>query len=305
MSSVPGGPAAVTGGTGYTGRRLLRRLADAGVPTRVLVRPASDRSLLPEGVIPVEGELDAPSTVAPALAGARIVYHLAHVRFTASVVAALPAGVERLVVVSSLRALSRVPCPSVDAVLQGEAALADCPAPWTILRPSMIFGPGDDRNLSRLAATLRRWPCIPVAGARCLHQPVFVEDVIDAILACPGRAAAAGRTYAIAGPEALTYADLIAAVGAAVGRRPRRVPVPAAAVAALLAIAEKCRVSLPISASQVRRLLEDKAYDIGPARRDLGFAPLALPAALARIHGAGTDAAGIDAAGPRDAGAVA
>lgn len=279
-------PILVTGGTGYTGRLLLRRLAAGGTDrVRLLARAGSDLAGLPEGLDIVRGDLAEPATLAPALRGARVVLHLAHVRHTAAL-ADLPEGVEHVVVVSSLRALSRVPSPSVDEVLAGERAAASLCAPWTILRPSMIFGPGDDRNLGRLAAGLRRRPWLPVVGPGCLHQPVYVEDVIDAILACPANPRAAGRTYAIAGAEALPYRDLVARVGAAVGVAPHLIPLPAGPIAGVLCGLEWLGLRPPVASEQVRRMLEDKAYDIEPARRDLGYRPLTVAEALRRIHGA-------------------
>ena len=253
---------------------------------RLLLRPASDRAGLPAQAACVVGDLHDGSGLAESLSGVRTVYHVAHVRFTAAVVTALPPSVERLVIVSSLRALSGVPSGSVDEVLAGEAAVADLGVPWTILRPSMIFGPGDDRNISRLASRLQRLRWLPTVGPACRHQPVFVDDVVDAILAAAERPAAIGQTYAIAGPEPLPYAALVAAVGAAVGVRPRQVALPGAVVAAAMAGLERLGYRGSITAEQVRRMQEDKSYDIGPARRDLGFAPLAFEAALRRIHGA-------------------
>lgn len=283
------GPFLVTGGTGYVGPFLLRRLLDSQArPVRVLARPASDRSRLPAGVEVVTGDLGDPASLSAAARGARVVLHLAHAGCTGALLAALDRSAQRLVVVSSLRVLSRVPSASVARVAAGEAAAAAGAVPWTVLRASMVFGPGDDRNISRLARRLRQWRWVPAIGAGCLHQPVFVEDLVQAVLSCLHHPATVGRGYAIAGPSPLTYRDLVAAVGAAVGVPGRLVPLPAGPAAAILSAFEGLGLQLPIAAEQVRRMLEDKVYDIEPARRDLGYAPLSFPAALARIYGSGS-----------------
>ncbi|MEE2833512.1 MAG: NAD(P)H-binding protein [Candidatus Latescibacterota bacterium] len=280
-------PVLVTGGTGYTGRRLLHRLVGTGCRVWALVRSTSDIASLPASVEVIRGDLEDAGSLGAALDGVRLVYHLAHVRFTANLLQRVSADVEHVVIVSSLRALSRVPSATVGQVLEGESAAANSRVPWTILRPSMIFGDGDDRNISRLADRVRRRRWIPSVGSACRHQPVFVEDVLDAILACPGATAARGQTYAIAGAEPLTWAELTAIVGRYVGERPRSLPLPAAAAAWILSIIEATGLALPIRSEQVLRMLEDKVYDIEPARRDLGFTPLTFSVAMKTIYGVG------------------
>jgi len=279
-------PVLVTGGTGYTGRRLLHRLVGTGCRVRALVRSTSDIASLPASVEVIRGDLEDAGSLGAALDGVRLVYHLAHVRFTANLLQRVSADVEHVVIVSSLRALSRVPSATVGQVLEGESAAANSRVPWTILRPSMIFGDGDDRNISRLADRVRRRRWIPSVGSACRHQPVFVEDVLDAILAARATAAR-GQTYAIAGAEPLTWAELTAIVGRYVGERPRSLPLPAAAAARILSIIEATGLVLPIRSEQVLRMLEDKVYDIEPARRDLGFTPLTFSVAMKTIYGVG------------------
>src|SRR6202040_745311 len=80
--------------------------------------------------------------------------------------------------------------------------------------------------------------------------------------------------YTVAGPEALTYNQLVDAVAAAVGRKVVKVHLPVRPVVAGLALLESLGLRLPIRSEQVRRLEEDKAFDIGDAVRDLGYSPL-------------------------------
>ncbi len=278
-------PVLVTGATGYTGQRLVRRLVDAGTAVRAVVRATSDVSVLPESVQLIQADLDDPASMQAVGNGVHRVLHLAHVRHTANLLAALSEDVEHIVIVSSLRAQSRVPSPSVQQVLMGEAAAAVGRTPWTILRPSMIFGDGDDRNISRLVHRIRAGGWLPAIGRHSLHQPVFVQDVVDAIIACPVAGPTVGRTYAIAGAAPLSWQDLAAEVGRVVGRRPRWLPVPGRLAVGLLSTAERVGVRLPVQAEQVQRLLEDKTYDIGPASRDMGYQPLGFSTGLARTYG--------------------
>ena len=275
----------VTGGTGYTGGFVARRLArEHKANIRFLVRPSSDVSRLPPGAEVFAGDLSHAEEVSGAFAGVQRVVHLAHVRYTKTLASCVGSNVRHVVIVSSLRRFSKVPSASVDEVVQWEECALQSGMPCTILRPSMIFGPGNDRNISRLAAHLQRFRCVPVFGTgRYLQQPVYVEDVVDAIAASVWRDP--GNQYDLAGPRAMTYNELIDLVGAAVGVRPLKVHVPVFIVLAALRVAAGVGVELSLDREQVCRLQEDKDYSIAAARRDLGFAPLEFDAALARIYG--------------------
>jgi nucleoside-diphosphate-sugar epimerase len=105
-----------------------------------------------------------------------------------------------------------------------------------------------------------------------LQQPVHVDDVADAIVAALHTPAAVRKTYEVAGPNAITFRELIAHASAALGKPVRTFPVPLRPVVALATLAERTGRS-PLRAEQFERLGEDKAFDISAARADLGFAP--------------------------------
>lgn len=279
----------VTGATGYTGRFLLPRLAGWGQPLRCLVRPTSDQGLLAPWPVEIcTGDLEHPSSLNPALAGVRLVFHLAHIRYTPALLATAPAGLERVVLLSSQRRYSRVPSPSVAEVIAGEESALGSPLPWTLLRPTMIYGPGEDRNLSRLAAYLRRRRWVPVCGdGRALQQPLHVEDLVEALLAAARSPAALRRSYDLAGPEPLSYNALIDQVGAALGISARRIHLPLSLVLAGLWVARKAGLGPDLEPEQFLRLQEDKHCSIEAARAELGFAPRPLAAGLAQIYGGG------------------
>lgn len=263
----------ITGGSGYVGRRLVRRLTEQGRHLRLLLRPTSDLTWLRDIEPPpevVHGDLEDVPNFRDMTQGVRQIIHLAHIRYARAVVSMIDADTERVVFVSSLRALSKIPCTTLDQVLDGEQAASAVPGA-VILRPSMIYGPGDDRNISRLAGWLRRRRWLPVMGARHLHQPVYVDDVIDAIITANARTVEG--VFAIAGPDPISYAELIVAVSSVLGVRPHLVRIPSTLLIAFLRFWQHLPLPQPVDVAQVRRLLEDKAYDIGRARTLLDFAP--------------------------------
>lgn len=281
----------VTGATGYVGRRLVPHLMAGGWSVRCLVRPGRSTAFAPHPRLVLHrGDLEQPATLAGVDDGICAALHLAHVRYTGALLAALGPHVTRVVVVSSQRGNSRVPSPSVGQVREGERQARAAGERVVLLRPSMIYGPDDDRNLTRLAAFLRRCRWLPVYGdGQALQQPVHVDDVIAALLAALTRPAVAGRQYDLAGPQPMAYSELVEAVGRAVGVRPRLCHIPvnvALAAARWVPAAWGRRVGLV--AEQILRLQEDKTASIAAATADLDFVPMGLVEGLTQVHGSGS-----------------
>ena len=134
--------------------------------------------------------------------------------------AARAAGIDRAVFVSTTAVTTRLPARSRSVRLMAEEQIRESGLKWTILRPTMIYGAPGDRNLSRLLTLLPRVPVLPVpGGGRHLQQPVHVADVAGAVLSAVERPESAGTTYDVAGPEPLSFAELLRICGPG-GRQP-------------------------------------------------------------------------------------
>jgi nucleoside-diphosphate-sugar epimerase len=128
----------------------------------------------------------------------------------------------------------------------------------TILRPTLIYGAGEDANVSAAARFIQRYGFFPLAwNAQGLRQPVHADDLASGALVALERPQTIGRTYALPGGETLPYRAMIERIFEALGRRPRFLRIPGLAAVSDLA----------------RRMARDQAFDIGPAARDLGYAP--------------------------------
>ncbi|MGB1891367.1 MAG: NAD-dependent epimerase/dehydratase family protein [Candidatus Latescibacterota bacterium] len=280
----------VTGGMGYVGQFLLRELAQQKRSVRCVIRSSTTNEKLRQleqwGMEWVEGDLLNGGVRRRALEGVRTVVHLAHIRYGAALLADMPGEVERVVLMSSLWRFSRVQSAAVDEVVESEHAVEGSDKPWVLLRPSMIYGPGNDRNISRLRTHLRRWRWIPIFGSgHVVHQPVYVEDVVRATIAAVDQPDIEHRSYALAGGEELTYRDLLHALGDSIGVSPLIVPLPARSLAYIIGVLREWGVRLPVDSEQIMRLQEDKRYDIADARRDLGFNPSNFRKGLKRLAG--------------------
>ena len=114
---------------------------------------------------------------------------------------------------------------------------------------------------------------------------MYVEDVVDAILACLTCDDTVGKCYDLAGAAPLTYNELIDQVGRSVGVCPMKIHLPVGISLAALWGARCLGIPVPITGAQVRRSQEDKTADIDSARTQLGVRPLAFSDGLARIYG--------------------
>ena len=276
----------VTGGSGFLGGYVLREAARRGHETIGLTRSTASAAVVAgRGAQPVSGDLDAADQLGAIFAAARCdaLVNLASLGFghaPAIVAAAQQAGLRRAVFVSTTAVTTTLAAPSKRVRLAAEQRIRDSTLDWTILRPTMIYGAAGDRNLSRLLALLSRAPVLPVPGGGHLQQPVHVADVAGAVLAAAERAGAAGSCYDVAGPEPLTFAELLRISARAVASRTRFIPVPVMPLVAAARGYERLSRRPKIRAEQLLRLAEDKAFAIRDAERDLDYAPRPFAAGI-------------------------
>ncbi|HUN36311.1 MAG TPA: NAD-dependent epimerase/dehydratase family protein [Trebonia sp.] len=280
----------MTGGSGFLGRHVLAAAARRGHCCVALARsPAAADAVARCGAAPLAGDLDDGLSLSAAFASAdcEALVNLASLGFGHApgiVAAAVAARLDRAVFVSTTAVTTALPARSKAVRLAAEEHVRCSPLAWTILRPTMIYGAPGDRNLSRLLAALARAArlarparlpvVVPVPGGGTrLQQPVHVADLAEAVLAAAERPQSAGSCYDVAGPEPLAFGELLRLSSAAVGCRAHLLPVPLPAVIALTRGYERLARRPRIRAEQWQRLAEDKAFPIGAAVRDLGYAP--------------------------------
>lgn len=308
MRVSDGAVATVFGGSGFIGRYVVKRLAEAGFIVRVAVRdPEAALFLKPMGgvgqVVPMACDVTKPALVAAAVAGAEVVVSLVGILFESRTNsfaatqaeapgtiarAAAAAGVQRLVHVSALGADAASDSLYARSKAEGEqAVLAAFPAA-TILRPSLVFGP-EDGFFNRFAAMAGLSPVLPlVGGGQTRFQPVYVGDVADAVMAALARDEAMGRTYELGGPKTYTFRELMEFILATIGRRRPLVPLPWG-LAMLQGRLGEFLPTPPITRDQVRLLRRDSVVAAGaPGLAELGIAPHAIeaivPSYLARYR---------------------
>lgn len=270
----------VIGASGRSGQALCRALLTQATPFTPVIRNEARWANTGLPGTPVIADLQGSGLVA-ALRTAACVASCAHARHIPAILAAAPQA-SRFVFLGSTRKFTRWPDPHGDGVLAGEAAFMASGRPGVLLHPTMIYGAQGEDNVRRLAALLQRLPIVPLpGGGQALVQPIHQSEVTRSLLAALGIAWPGPQSLVIAGPAAMPYREFVRAIAAAAGlAAPRIVAVPPL----LLRLAAPLTrlPGLPrIGGAEIRRLLEDKAFDIAPMRDRLGVIPMPLAEGLA------------------------
>jgi NADH dehydrogenase len=234
----------VFGGSGFVGRHVVRALAKAGKRVRVAMRRphlgADLRVLGDVGQIQiVQANVRFPDSVDAALEGADGVVNLVGVlaehgkqNFSAlhaeapGVIAerAAKRGVKNFVQVSSIGAAAKGARYARTKFAGEQSARAALPE-TIVLRPSIMFGPGDT-FFNRFAEMARILPFLPIVGANTKFQPLFAGDMADAVVAALGNESARGRTFELGGPHAYTFRELMTFVVREIARPRPILPIP-------------------------------------------------------------------------------
>ena len=154
--------------------------------------------------------------------------------------------------------------------LWAESASVD----WLVLRPTMIYGLGRDKNVSEMMRLIRRLGFFPLLGqARGLRQPVHAEDVAFACLAALSATGIANRAYNLSGGETLSYQDMVGRLFSALGRRPGYIRIPLWFFSAAVAVMRRIPRYRDWTMQMAERMNTDLVFDHSEAVRDLNYAP--------------------------------
>jgi len=276
----------VTGATGFTGKRVLPLLKGRG-EIRVFARTHSDTALAQDlGYTICRGELRDLDSLAAAMDGCEGLINIASLGFGHAqgiVDTAQRMGISRAVFLSTTALFTQLPAPSKKVRGEAEAYVMGSALAWSILRPTMIYGDRDDRNMVRLLKLLKRIPIIPVPGSgQGLMQPIHVEDLAQAIVAAFFCEAAHGKAYNLSGASPLSFDAIIDEAAHALKVRRWKMHLPIGPIRMMVRFYEKLSKRPRIKDEQILRLLEDKAFDHSDARTDFGFQPRTFQTGIGR-----------------------
>lgn len=293
-------PVTVFGGSGFLGRQIVKHLAEAGYGVRVAIRHPDRATFLsefgPDGRIElvrtdvwneatvaraVEGSASVVNTVGHYVDKGGVTFDRVHGQGALHVARqAKQAGAERLIHISGVGADPRSPSPYVRARGVGETLVRDAFDGVTILRPSVIFGPGDS-FLNTLARMTQRSPIMPLFGTGSTRlQPVFVGNVAEACIRILADPSTRGRVYELGGPRIYAYKELVRLVRDRMAGRALMVPCPFL-VWETLAAAMATHPNPPLTRDQVILMKRDNVVDRQASTLDdLGIRPVSVEEAM-------------------------
>lgn len=277
----------LTGASGYVGSAVLERLLAHGHQVTALVhrRPPQARS----GVSFVQGDVTDAVSLTRAMTGCEAVVHLVgiieerprkgitferiHVEGTRNMLqAAKSNGIRRYVHMSAIAASPDGPAKYQRTKWAAEEAVRASGLDWTILRPTVVAGPGNE--VIRMLAGVLKWaPVFPIFGSGAYEmQPVPIETVAEAFARALELPQTIGRAYSVAGRDRVTYKQMVQAIASVLGRRPLLVHIPEGLIRAVVPVAQHLP-GFPITREQLVMLLDSKECDERPFLQDFGLEP--------------------------------
>lgn len=292
----------VFGGTGFLGRRVVRHLREHGFSVRIASRHP-DRGRMLFGVADpqlqsIEADVHNEQSVTGALISAygvvnaislyvehgKETFHSVHVEAAERVaVQARQHGVEWLIHVSGISADAASRSSYIRSRGEGELAVQTAFPDAILIRPAVMFGPGD-AFLSTILNLLRRLPIHPMFGAgRTRLQPAYVEDVAEAIARALQRSEARPVTYECGGPQIYSYKELLRTLARGAGLNPMLISIPFGAWH-VIGWASEMLPRPPITRNQVELMQHDNVASPNmPGFETLGISPHSIDQVLPLI----------------------
>jgi uncharacterized protein YbjT (DUF2867 family) len=288
--------ATVFGGTGFLGRRVVRRLHELGTKVRVVSRHRGRAAA--DGIEQIAADAHDERCVEAALAGADgavnaislYVEHgsdtflSVHVEAAGKIArAARQAGIRRFVHISGIGGNTASPSTYIRSRGEGEAAVQAAFPGSVIVRPAVMFA-ADDAFLTTILRMLRSLPAYPIFGdGRTRLQPVHADDVAAAIAQILWQSHKPYPVYELAGPRVYSYEELLRTIAHIAGLRPVLMRTPFALWNAVAGLAERLPQP-PLTRNQVELMqIDTTASENLPGLRPIGISPRSLEDELGTI----------------------
>jgi NADH dehydrogenase len=282
----------LTGATGFVGQHMLKRLLGEGHSVRALVRDPEKAARLPQPQGKVEyipGDVVSGSGLGSGLNGCEAAIHLVgiilekgrntfaavhHVGTRNMVDATKRSGIGRFILMSAMGVRADGVAAYQTSKWKGEEEVRDSGIPYCILRPSLIFGPGDG-FVTQMMDMMRKAPVFrPVPGdGKPRYRPIHIDDVTVCFVRALTAAAATNQTISLGGADELSLNEMLAEIALCADVRKLAVHIPMPLMFAGAAVAQTLLPNPPITVGQLRMLREGSACDIGPMKRIFGIEP--------------------------------
>jgi NADH dehydrogenase len=299
----------VTGAAGFVGWHMIPALLDAGHRVVGMVRDDADGELVlrrlstarRDGVEIRSGDVTERESLSAVVRDVDAVLHLAAIprdydggqslrlvntEGTRNVLdAARAAGVRRFVHQGALGVVDDPELHYASSKARAEALVAASGLDWTILKPSLLFGPGDG-FFNILAGLVRLSPgIVPITGSgQSRFQPLWIGDLARIVVAVFADPSTIGRTFELGGPAYWTYREIVEEVLRGMGTRRALLPMPVAVIRLVAASAEFVHLPFPVATDQLRQLKLDNIGPLDGVREAFGFEPRSMSGGLTHLR---------------------
>lgn len=281
---------AIIGASGEVGFRLVERLSERYRLT-CIVRDKNKRSFfrLPDVEVVQVADVSCTDALSEALGGSHAIVNAGYIWFAQELLEAIlrsDSDPEHVIFTGSTGVFTKLPSAGAEQKRVAERFIQDnYTMPWTIIRPTMIYGHPEDRNISRLARVLRKTSIMPLIGnGDCMIQPVFIDDLLRAFEHAMFNEEHFYKSYNIGARYPLTNADLFRTVARALDRDVRFINVNPRIILFLLRILKAFRLR-PLTHEQVLRFQENKDIDLAPFIEAFGFEPMPFEEGVTQLVG--------------------
>jgi len=289
----------VTGGTGFVGSHLIRRMRQEGIPVRAIVRdPGTARTLKDLGVDVVKGDIADTDSLEKATVGVERIIHLVgiiqevpgatfqsvHVDGTRNLLeAASKSNVRHFFYQSALGTRPNAKSEYHKTKWAAEELVRGSGIAYTILRPSLIYGPGDQFTI-RLSQMIRFSPVLPIIGSgRSKVQPIFIDDVTACIVKTVTSDCCLNEIYEIGGPDQLTYEEVTVAIADAMGVKRPTLHLPLFFMRSMAAVLKAALPKPPVTTDQLIMLQEDTVCTMRDIREVFDIEPVGFREGLKKF----------------------
>ena len=272
----------VTGATSLIGHFLLPKLSAAGYSVIAMSRCSVATETLPKGG---EWRVADIGTVEFSESSPYALVHMAPLWLLPEVLhrssSSLP---NRIIAFSSTSRISKISSNNdyerdiANKLAEAEddiARLAEAQhIPWTIFRPTLIYGAGLDKNISSIARFIYRFGFFPLVGAATgKRAPVHAEDLAEVCVDSLSQNMSYNKVYNLSGGEVLSYREMVERVFVALGKKPRYLPIPRWSLQGLLYTLSHVSRYAHLTPEMASRMNQDLLFDASSAKDDFGFCP--------------------------------
>ena len=271
----------VSGANGFTGKFVCTELIKRGINFSAILRPGTDPSwMVSNNISFFYANLNNVIELSNVLEDCKCLINLVSIGFGAAdsiIEACEKLKLNRVIFVSSTSIFTNLNAKSKNIRIKAEKSIKKSSLNWTILRPTMIYGNSNDRNMIKLIRWIDKYPILPIFGkGNYLQQPVYVNDLAWLIVEIINNKNSYMEIFNVSGEKPITFKEVINCISKGLNKKIIKIFLPYKFFAGLLCFLEKFKINLPIKSEQILRINENKTFSHKKAKDLFSFNPMSF-----------------------------